>query len=229
MNKTTFKARIDEVIEMNKIFRDKINFGDRQLINAQMDFVREEVKETIERGLEAKDKKEFIDGIADVFVTASFLEYLYHDPLNFEEEFENQLQSEIVINKGNLKDILGYIVNEKKGSILRLLKSILDYIDSETGYFDENGMTLCEKAILAVNESNMSKFPLLSETSKEQIERDIDFIKKSKNIDDVTVIIKNGRITYINPAINKFQKPSTFKEPDLDFVNEIEALNKILN
>ena len=61
----------------------------------------------------------------------------------------------------------------------------------------------------------MSKFPDADTITEEQINKDIEHIRKKTGTPNIITIIKKGKITYINADINKFQKPTTFVEPDL--------------
>ena len=42
------------------------------------------------------------------------------------------------------------------------------------------------------------------------------------------ISLKNGRITYMDKERNKFQKPLTFVEPNLDFANSLNSLDDML-
>lgn len=246
MKKDIFFKQIDSVIQMNHIFRDKVEHMDETLIKNQKKFVADEIDETFLDGLKEKNKVEFIDGIADVFVTGVFLEYLY---CNSKEEFKNEINKQLKEAEENpIKekfDVIEYLYHigktEEKGKLIFYIASILNFINEITkdDYLkvklnDKNGETIAfhekynnsiEFALFEVNESNMSKFPNEDEKTSEQIIEDLEHIKKKVKHSNVGYIVKNGKITYLDLNINKFQKPKTFKEPDLSIYNQFESLN----
>ena len=213
MKNEIFLKEAFDVIYMNEIFRDEIKHRDSELIKYQKIYIASEIEETIERGIKKLDVKEFIDGVADVFVTAIFLEYLLCDnERDFCYQFVKQIEQKVDINQNNFVDVLLSINNiTEKGKIISILKSIMDYVDS----FSNTEQSPSEFALKAVRFSNMSKFPDADTITEEQINKDIEHIRKKTGTHNIITIIKKGKITYINADINKFQKPTTFVEPDL--------------
>lgn len=229
MNKNIFISCAKEVVKMNKLFRDS-QFHDKLLIENQRKFIYEETIEMLHRGIKEKNKKEFVDGLADLFVTGIFLEYLLCDS---EQDFIYQLNTQVsepktVISFDNLVNLSMMIHSiTAKGRIIDLIYQICSFVDMVADY-QEDEKSLMDLALIEVNRSNMSKFPMFNTLTENDILQDIEYIKDKKQLDKVGYIVKNGRVTYLDLNINKFQKPRSFSEPDLEFVNQIENLKPIM-
>jgi hypothetical protein len=254
INNEKFFEQIQVVLDMNALFRNTIDNPD--LIFPQANFVLEEYNETIERGILNKDKKEFVDGLADIFVTASFLSYLLSGSMeNFKETYnkqfnmyENMLKNneELKTNKQfvtYLQDIIGLtvlVLNNKldkvNNDLIFKMLMIFDYVNRNTHqeYIQlviphiQNKTQLITDVIDEVNKSNMSKFPLTEDKTLEDLDKDLKHIANKLGHNNVDYIVKNGRITYMDKERNKFQKPLTFVEPNLDFANSLKSLNDMV-
>lgn len=236
-----FRQQIQVVLDMNGIFRDKID--DFSLAVPQTNFIQEEINEIETRGIELQDPVEFVDGLADTFVTTVFLEYLLCGNVNsFNDEYQNQYQKyQSLIQQGehikNKQQFLTYlnetkmlctpemVEKKKSGKIILNLLLMFHYVNALTqSKFVElqqdiesfkNKDNLMDWAIDEVNDSNMSKFPSVESKTDAQIQADLDKIKKKVGHDNVGYVVKNNFITYLDKNKGKFQKPTTFKEPDL--------------
>lgn len=254
INNEKFFEQIQVVLDMNALFRNTIDNPD--LIFPQANFVLEEYNETIERGILNKDKKEFVDGLSDIFVTASFLSYLLSGSMeNFKETYnkqfnmyENMLKNneELKTNKQfvtYLQDIIGLtvlVLNNKldkvNNDLIFKMLMIFDYVNRNTHqeYIQlviphiQNKTQLITDVIDEVNKSNMSKFPLTEDKTLEDLDKDLKHIANKLGHNNVDYIVKNGRITYMDKERNKFQKPLTFVEPNLDFANSLKSLNDMV-
>lgn len=254
INNEKFFEQIQVVLDMNALFRNTIDNPD--LIFPQANFVLEEYNETIERGILNKDKKEFVDGLADIFVTASFLSYLLSGSMeNFKETYnkqfnmyENMLKNneELKTNKQfvtYLQDIIGLtvlVLNNKldkvNNDLIFKMLMIFDYVNRNTHqeYIQlviphiQNKTQLMTDVIDEVNKSNMSKFPLTEDKTLEDLDKDLKHIANKLGHNNVDYIVKNGRITYMDKERNKFQKPLTFVEPNLDFANSLKSLDDMV-
>ena len=254
INNEKFFEQIQVVLDMNALFRNTIDNPD--LIFPQANFVLEEYNETIERGILNKDKKEFVDGLADIFVTASFLSYLLSGSMeNFKETYnkqfnmyENMLKNneELKTNKQfvtYLQDIIGLtvlVLNNKldkvNNDLIFKMLMIFDYVNRNTHqeYIQlviphiQNKTQLMTDVIDEVNKSNMSKFPLTEDKTLEDLDKDLKHIANKLEHNNVDYIVKNGRITYMDKERNKFQKPLTFVEPNIDFANSLKSLDDMV-
>lgn len=254
INNEKFFEQIQVVLDMNALFRNTIDNPD--LIFPQANFVLEEYNETIERGILNKDKKEFVDGLADIFVTASFLSYLLSGSMeNFKETYnkqfnmyENMLKNneELKTNKQfvtYLQDIIGLtvlVLNNKldkvNNDLIFKMLMIFDYVNRNTHqeYIQlviphiQNKTQLMTDVIDEVNKSNMSKFPLTEDKTLEDLDKDLKHIANKLGHNNVDYIVKNGRITYMDKERNKFQKPLTFVEPNIDFANSLKSLDDMV-
>lgn len=231
-----------EVVDLNHIFRD-VEHHDNLMIKNQKQYIYEEVKETLNKGLKERNPQEFLDGIADVFVTAVFLEFLLSDSKEqFIQSMIKQIQSPVEITVFNLVEQLDKINHiDKKGEIISILYGLFDFIngyspDTDTlvklsnyPYSVDGGLDIMTIVQTEVNESNMSKFPLIESFSNEaEINNEIEFIKQNKKLERVHYVVKNGRVTFLNSDNNKFQKPQSFKEPNLSFANELEGIKQMI-
>lgn len=254
INREKFFEQIQVVLDMNALFRNTIDNPD--LIFPQANFVLEEYNETIERGILNKDKKEFVDGLADIFVTASFLSYLLSGSIESFKEiynkqfnmYENMLKNneELKTNKQfvtYLQDIIGLtvlVLNNKldkvNNDLIFKMLMVFDYVNRNTHqeYIQlviphiQNKTQLMTDVIDEVNKSNMSKFPLTEDKTLADLDKDLKHIANKLGHDNVDYIVKNGRITYMDKERNKFQKPLTFVEPNLDFANSLNSLDDML-
>lgn len=254
INREKFFEQIQVVLDMNALFRNTIDNPD--LIFPQANFVLEEYNETIERGILNKDKKEFVDGLADIFVTASFLSYLLSGSIESFKEiynkqfnmYENMLKNneELKTNKQfvtYLQDIIGLtvlVLNNKldkvNNDLIFKMLMVFDYVNRNTyqEYIQlviphiQNKTQLMTDVIDEVNKSNMSKFPLTEDKTLADLDKDLKHIAKKLGHDNVDYIVKNGRITYMDKERNKFQKPLTFVEPNLAFANSLNSLDDMV-
>ena len=67
MNALTLSKQVLDVIKWNAVARNGVHLFDEDTIQKQISYVISEAKETI-LGLCNKDRKEALDGVADVFV-----------------------------------------------------------------------------------------------------------------------------------------------------------------
>jgi hypothetical protein len=254
INHDKFFEQIQVVLDMNALFRNTIDNPD--LILPQANFVLEEYNETIERGILNKDKKEFVDGLADIFVTASFLSYLLSGNMEkFKETYNKQFNMYEHMLKNNeelktnkqfvtyLQDIIGLtvlVLNNKldkvNNDLIFKMLMVFDYVNRNTHqeYIQlviphiQNKTQLMTDVIDEVNKSNMSKFPLTEDKTLADLDKDLKHIANKLGHDNVDYIVKNGRITYMDKERNKFQKPLTFVEPNLDFANSLNSLDDMV-
>lgn len=240
MKKKFYLEKILNVVEMNKLFREiKTEEQRRELADKQTVFVLEELKETLEKGLAKNDIKEFIDGVSDVFVTATFFDVLlFADEESYIWHFLNH---DFKPSKNTVPVLLNKIKNQltlrNPFEITKLVFDLINKIDSISGEKYDllrqkhrwKEVSLMSKAIQEVEISNLSKFPKVSEKTEKDIEKDIIFIKKNKGLSNVGHVVNNGRIIYLDLDAQKFQKPTTFKEPKLDFVKEASFNLFLLN
>lgn len=232
-----------QVVDLNHIFRD-VQHHDELMIKNQKQYIQEEVKETINKGLKERNPQEFVDGVADVFVTAIFLEFLLSDSREqFIESMIKQIQSPVEITVFNLVEQLEKINDiNKKGEIVSILYGLFDFVNgyspdtntlikiSDYNHSIDGELDIMTVVQTEVNESNLSKFPLVeSFLNEDEINNEIKFIKQNKNLERVHYVIKNGRVTFLNSENNKFQKPQSFKEPNLSFAKELDELKKMIN
>ena len=92
-----------DVLRMNCLVHGDSRNGDEKLIEGQRKLVKEECQETI-TAIERVDTRELVDGVADVFVTASYLAYLTLPVMEFEELYEKlENVKPITITAENLK------------------------------------------------------------------------------------------------------------------------------
>lgn len=234
INKERFLSQVDSVIAMNHLFRDTIEQD--KIIPSQIKFTQDEIEETISRGVEKFDKIEFVDGLGDVFVTASFLEYLFCDgDADFHSEFERQFNyaQKEVMSMAKFFIFLEEINHiRNKGKLIFNLVCMFNYVNQVTQEQFKSSLlvnkydNLMDWVVSEVNQSNMSKFPFAQSKTEMEILADIKKVKAKVGHDNVEHIVKNGRIIYLDMNNQKFQKPTTFIEPDLQLAGTFTSLEK---
>ncbi len=124
-----FYDGVEKVIDINALAQKSHNFLDKNAIKKQKKLIIEETTETIEDGILSNNIEEVVDGIVDVFVVASYYEFLLCDN---EEDFKNEMKKQVdlftidfskpIDINSVLKKLLNLIVTtDEKGSILSLL------------------------------------------------------------------------------------------------------------
>ena len=240
MRNKTFLTICQNIIKLNGIPRNHQHLNPDMLKN-QSGYIVSEIDETLD-ALKNGDRQGFIDGLADVLVTVVYWEFIRSKhAAHFEEVFANVMASETdKMDAAHVAEKLGILknwVSEAAPSIpvgraLLLTYSIIEFTDRTTqADFEQlrssqcalpDGETLMEAACQAVEESNFSKFPPVESVD---LEENIAYIKAKKGIADVGYRIKDGLVAFVNLADDKFQKPKTFKEPDLQWVRQIKSLD----
>lgn len=218
MNKSVFSKYVNnmlDVLRMNCLVHGDNRNGDEKLIEGQRKLVKEECQETI-TAIERVDTQELVDGVADVFVTASYLAYLTLPVMEFEELYEKlENVKPITITAENLKDILDGLWQTSGEETLSHLAGLLATF--EQCYYVLGTLDV-------VHTSNMTKFRKVedddgskeyAEALQKQISDDIAFIREKKGIENIRVENRDGYLIYFNADTGKFQKPMCFVEPDL--------------
>ena len=142
-----------------------------------------------------------------------------------EEHIKNKQQFLTYLNETKMLCTPEMVEKKKSGKIILNLLLMFHYVNELTqSKFIElqqdiesfkNKDNLMDWAIDEVNDSNMSKFPSVDSKTDEQIQADLDKIKKKVGHDNVEYVVKNNFIIYLDKNKGKFQKPTTFKEPNL--------------
>lgn len=99
---------------------------------------------------------------------------------------------------------------------------------------DQNYWSAFEVAAFEISNSNFSKFPIYQEGSEGEavIQENIDHIVKTMKdktgeIINVNYKINDGKVVYYNTATNKFLKPKSFQEPNLNIFVDVSHLVKL--
>lgn len=99
---------------------------------------------------------------------------------------------------------------------------------------DQNYWSAFEVAAFEISNSNFSKFPIYQESSEGEavIQENIDHIVKTMKdktgeIINVNYKINDGKVVYYNTATNKFLKPKSFQEPNLNIFVDVSHLVKL--
>jgi hypothetical protein len=216
MNNQTFKQKMIDVINMNDLFRTNV-FQNKQLIKSQKQFVIDEANETL-AALNSFDTREFVDGIGDVFVTASYLAYITH---NNQSSFDIHYNAHhpVTLNIKSTESTLKNISNYSGIDMLNILHGFMNLMEKHFDIID---------VLDRIHVSNMSKFPLASESTPDVINKNIEYIKAKKNLHNVGYIEKNGRIIYLDLDTQKFQKPMSFVEPELQAYENNPKILKLM-
>lgn len=225
----TYKGYISRIVDWNKICENK-NATYEERLNTQYAVVIEEITETL-AGLINNDKREIIDGIADVLVTAGYLI----------EEF-----GDMKIHNYELHLTNTFYTNTPENQLFLELESILNEIKAESAKEELGttainhyslikiynlGLTLfgdeMDKYIEAVLDSNETKY--IPEASLGRFELEIEnqlafevkcatetYAGKHENIVAVKTEYE-GNTYYIlrsDNGLGKILKPLKFKEPE---------------
>ena len=188
MSKGTFSKYINNVLDvlrMNDLVHGDNRNGDGKLIEGQRKLVKEECQETL-AAIERVDTRELVDGVADVFVTASYLAYLTLPVMKFEELYEKlENVTPITITAENLKAILDGLWQTNGEETLSHLAGLLAMF--EQCYYVLGTLDV-------VHTSNMTKFRKVedddgskeyTEALQKQISDDIAFIREKKGIENI--------------------------------------------
>ena len=203
---------VNDVLHMNCLVHGDNRNGDDKLIEGQRKLVKEECRETL-AAIERIDARELVDGIADVFVTASYLAYLTSQTNDFYKEMKSV--KPVTITAENLETILDGLWQTSGEETLSHLAGLL--VVFEQLYYVLGTLDV-------VHTSNMTKFRKVedddgskeyAEALQKQISDDIAFIREKKGIENIRVENRDGYLIYFNADTGKFQKPMCFVEPDL--------------
>ncbi len=231
-----FYDGVEKVIDINALAQKSHNFLDKNAIKKQKKLIIEETTETIEDGILSNNIEEVVDGIVDVFVVASYYEFLLCDN---EEDFKNEMKKQVdlftidfskpIDINSVLKKLLNLIVTtDEKGSILSLLFTLLKVVDVV------NKKDISYKAISDVAENMFLKFPIYKDENT--IKNELKYLeKKYPDRKDFVAVKKGERIVYLDDnGVGKFLKPSTYKEVDLTWTKKeastlMTEINKLSN
>lgn len=202
---------IEYVIDWNAVISYDFSQARKDL---QIAITLEELDETINAFYKC-DKKEIIDGVGDVLVTAGFYLYLQN---NQNTEFLDQLYP---IDSEPLKSQVSFI------DLLHVIRDKLD-IEKHVDYFELQllcahtiamfGREVVEDYFDAILKSNDSKFIRIDEYD-EAVEMNHVTSKYADKFSDITPVTRNFRGTEVillraDGGSGKLLKPTTFKEPD---------------
>jgi hypothetical protein len=207
---------VQDVIVWNKVIGE--DFGEHKF-DLQKKITLEEINETIE-AYRNNDKKEIIDGVGDILVTAGYFNYLKTQSDEFLKE-KIQFDSEVMPFYIGFESLLDNI----KTSIIRghTCHFSLSLLASKT--IDMYGRELVEDYFQAIIKSNYSKF-ILPEDWNEDLELQHarnKYAGKFENIIPVTVTVDNQDYILLKAdnGKGKLLKPTLFREPHDFMINPI--------
>lgn len=242
----SFIYEAQQVALFNITSRFFIDFMNEDKIKNQYDFIIEEVNETLKKGIDLKSRQEFIDGMADVFVTSSFASALLSlNPIEYAQTYSNlQFKEKLpIVNEDNFVALLKNLRELKdKDKILPQLYALVNFVDEKTAdylyesnseeyLYKNKNLTVMEKAIIEVRKSNFSKSIIEKDFSPEQIDyMHKEVINKYHERHNIQPVKNLGYITFLSDnGIGKILKPDTFKEPDLEWTNDVSDVDFFLN
>lgn len=206
---------IQYVIDWNAVISD--DFSDARL-DLQKKITMEEINETME-ALEYCDKKEVIDGVGDILVTAGFYLYLQN------EQDTSFLDNICAIDSELLKYQIGFdsVLHDISYDLQSF--AIVDYFKLQLlcAYtIDMFGRDTVEDYFDAILKSNDSKF-IKPEEYNEQVEMNhvtSKYSGKFSNITPVTRMFRGSEVILLlaDGGHGKMLKPTMFKEPH-DFMD----------
>lgn len=204
----------------------------QNLIPNQLVYIQSEAKE-IEHGLYGLDAKEVIDGVADVFVTASYLVVLQG---NHAKRFD------ILSNYNQAIASALTQVNDLEISVEMDFEDLLLKHAAQASQSFMHSMVLCflmermgvdmVRAIQDVMTSNWTKYPKITDLTRTP-EEECSWIETNRLVDNVKPInVKpieiDGRLVFKNnDGEGKIMKPSCYKDPEfleLDIKRAYRAL-----
>ena len=218
MNINQFKRHVLDVYQMNRLAKEIVH-QDPLLLQQQQGYVDSEIQETQE-AIKNSDIVEIMDGIADIFVTASFWACLN---LPNEKSIDDAIEQEIKTHLEEMSQSSYFLTQLNQDNIFAHLFYVLHFLDHavQTQWEDYDKRThenMMSQVLDEVLRSNLSKFPLIGSLTPEEIQASIEHIQTSKGVKEVLVKERLGRWVFIDASNGKFQKPLCFIEPDLSFV-----------
>lgn len=224
-----FVQQIENVVKWNAVARNGEHDFSEDAIARQGDYVRSEIRETLVGCMEF-DRKEVLDGIADIFVTLVYKHYLqtngevvnpqdeelvsiasYHEPFKKASKQPGYELWDYCLASERVFPIL--ISNEIKYDPNALLSDLLEFMCWSELAFGVDIMDVVEH----VMDSNWSKFPKVEDVNVNYEVRTITEKMASKGFKDIVGVVneEHGVIVFRSDnGVGKIMKPSTFWEPN---------------
>lgn len=219
----SFISQYKNVVEWNAVARNGVHVFDQDAISRQSEYTRSEIQETLD-AIRDNDSVEFLDGVADIFVTMTYKHYLTQNGDVDDAEIVKAIEfmsSEGTITfendhelaKEHLKEIADIVMLENSSPVFDTssLCSMIELMNLTELYYDVNVMDVVKH----IMDSNWSKFPKVGHTV---IEAEVAYIANNNpEFKDFvgTVNETSGVVVYRSDnGIGKIMKPSTFWSAD---------------
>lgn len=221
---TRFVNQIENVVKWNAVARNGEHDFSEDAIKRQGDYVSSEIRETLV-GCMNFDLKETLDGIADIFVTLVYKNYLQTGGYIADKNDETltslvkyyEMCKEDPVDKDNYRF---QIVSERSFELLLdnpntdgQIELLLNLMCEAEFLFDVDIMDVVEH----VMDSNWSKFPKVEETNINYEVRTITEKMAPKGFKDIVGVVneENGVVVFrTDNGVGKIMKPSSFWEPN---------------
>jgi hypothetical protein len=214
-----FLSQYKNVVEWNAVARNGVHVFSHDAIVRQSEYTRSEIQETLD-AIAADDSVEFLDGVADIFVTMTYKHFLAQNGDVDDAEIVKAIEfmsSEGVMTYENdhelarthLKEIADIVMIENQSPVFDTssLCALIELMNLTELYYDVNVMDVVKH----IMDSNWSKFPKVSQTN---VEKEVAYIAaKNPDFKDFvgTVNEASGVVVYrTDNGVGKIMKPSTF-------------------
>lgn len=241
MKYEVFCNYVEDVINWNMTVQNGQEELTLDKFKRQIGFTSSEAKETVAAHI-ADDDVELLDGVADVFVTMTYLNRIWRcieantqlDSNDIEvvqwrdcADFANveNIDRRIIIAGMAASMRVGLlavddvdITPEARAYIMREMMNCVCYMIQEAEAYFKIDMS---DVLHAVSVSNWSKFQIESDTDPVAIEAECRWIENEYNVKNVAPVYCNGFVVYRDDhGKGKVRKPSTYKKPDFSKVLE---------
>lgn len=223
MNIEFFNESVADVIKWNSVARDfNESFAQRD-IDKQTEYVDEEILEAI-KGFAESNIKEVLDGLADVFVTASYKMHMIHDgtPELLDDGYVSPAYTSTdfkTIRSATLLSLSAIAFWNMGLSISGSKQEALGFLFDMLNDFEFNSSYDMSEVISRVSTSNWSKYPIYDPNYIYPAE--CLWIEQNRNKSNVAwnLVVVDGieRVVFKDDYGNgKIVKPSSFEEPNFD-------------
>jgi hypothetical protein len=200
-------GQIDNVIHWNAVARMGEHDFSQEAIAKQCDYTIEEIEETIKALIE-NNLVETLDGLADIFVTASYLAYVVGNIRGYQKQdlLPSTDRSNMLVTLALMHAEVSLCKdNPSKVDTARILYDVIDLLVS----FCEDKEVDPVALIKEVMDSNWSKFP---EASTVNIENEAAIIPGNV----AGIVTSDNRVVFRDGnGQGKIKKPSVFREPNI--------------
>lgn len=220
-----FMEQYKNVVEWNAVARGNVHDFSQDSITRQAEYTRSEILETL-KAITTQDPVEFLDGVADVFVTLTYKHFL---AVNGDDESDLiSMAVEFLENEGRtiykdthaidsqLLDTTVWIRRENDHDVTdtSTLYGLIELMELTQAYYNVDIFDV----IKHVMDSNWSKYPSIAGLVEFQVQANIDheveyITKKNPDFKDIVGTVNQEHQVVVYRADNgkgKILKPSTF-------------------